>query len=101
MLEEHTEELRNHTLRSCPTHPAKIHVWSGISKPGATQIILFNANMTATRYTSILEASLVLFLSSHFSGSHRLLQDNDPKHISSWAQWYFDEKNINWWHTLP
>lgn len=30
---------------------------------------------------------------------HRLYQDNDPKHTSRWAQWYFSEKGINWWRT--
>ena len=48
-------------LRQRPKHPAKMHVWGGISKRGATQIVLFKTNMTATRYTSILDAALSLF----------------------------------------
>ena len=86
-------------LRQRPKHPAKIHVWGGISKRGATQIVLFKANMTATRYTSILDAALVPFLNSAYPDGHRLFQDNDPKHTSCWAQWYFNEKAINWWPT--
>lgn len=89
-------------LRQKPKHPAKVHVWAGISKRGATQIVLFKANLTATRYTSILDAALVPFVQSSFAGSsYRFFQDNDPKHTSRWAQWYFKEKDINWWPTPP
>lgn len=88
-------------LRQKPKHPAKIHVWCGISKRGATKIVLFKSNMTATRYTQILDAALVPFINSVFPAGHRLYQDNDPKHTSRWAQWYFSEKEINWWPTPP
>ncbi len=84
-----------------PKHSAKVQVWGGISKRGATKIVLFKANMTATRYTQILDASLIPFVTSAFPDGHRLYQDNDPKHTSSWAQWYFEEKNVNWWRTPP
>ena len=85
-------------LRPKPKHSAKVHVWGGISKRSATEIVLFKTNMTATRYTTILDAA---FIRSSFSDSHRLLQDNDPKHTSRWVQWYFQENEINWWPTPP
>lgn len=88
-------------LRPRPKHPAKIHVWAGISKKGATNLVLFQGNMTATRYTAILQASLLPFIEAKYPDGHRLLQDNDPKHTSRWARAFFDEKGVNWWHSPP
>ena len=39
---------------SRPKHPAKLHVWCGISKNGATSIVIFTGIMNATKYTDIL-----------------------------------------------
>ena len=86
-------------LRPKPKHPAKIHVWGGISKKGSTSLVLFQGNMTATRYTQILDAALVPFVKSVHPEGHRLYQDNDPKHTSRRAQWYFHDAGINWWPT--
>ena len=80
-------------LRPKPKHPAKVHVWGGISKRGATKIVLLHSNMTATRYmyTTILDGGFVPFVREYFPDGHRLFQDNDPKHTSRWAQWHFQE----------
>lgn len=82
-----------------PKHPPSVHVWGGISSRGATPIVIFTGVLIATRYTRILDAALLPFLSKHFPTGHRFQQDNDPKHTSRWAQAYFKEKDINWWHT--
>ena len=55
-------------------HPLKIHVWAGISKQGATGIVMFNGILTATRYADILSASLIPFIQTAYSGGHRLYQ---------------------------
>ena len=34
-----------------PKHPAKVHVWGGISARGAAQVVIFTGIMNATRYT--------------------------------------------------
>ena len=34
-----------------------------------------------------------------FPASHRLMQDNDPKHVSHYAQEYMERSDINWWKT--
>ena len=82
-----------------PKHPAKVHVWGGISARGATQVVIFTGIMNATRYTDILDASLIPFLENHYPAGHRFQQDNDPKYTSRWAQSYFQEKGIDWWKT--
>ena len=78
-------------------HPPKIHVWAGISKRGATKIVMFNGIMTATRYSDILSASLVPFLKGKYPHGHRLYQDNDPKHTSKYVQRFFVANRIQWW----
>ena len=47
-------------------HPPKIHVWAGISKRGATKIVMFRGIMMAIRYSDILSASLVPFLKENY-----------------------------------
>jgi len=44
----------------------KILVWAGISKRGATQLVMFEGIMIAIRYGDILSASLVPFLSKTY-----------------------------------
>ena len=84
-----------------PKHPLSVHVWGGISSRGATSIVIFTGILIATRYTRILEAALVPFLSMYYPDKHRFQQDNDPKHTSKWAKEYFKNKKINWWRTPP
>ena len=78
-------------------HPPKVHVWAGISKQGATKVIMCSGIMTATRYGDILSVSLVPFLQKSYPNGHRLYQDNDPKHTSRFIQAFFDQNGINWW----
>ena len=76
---------------SRPKNPAKVHVWGGITSRGATATVIFTGILTATRYTDILEASLVPFIKEHFPNLHRFQQDNDPKHTSRWSQKFFQQ----------
>ena len=57
-------------------HPPKVNVWAGISARGATQVVVFTATLTATRYVDILEAALIPFLETVFPeviGSNRTM----------------------------
>ena len=80
--------------------PQKVHVWGGISKRGATKIVIFQGIMTATVYGDILRSSLIPFIRKHLPDSHRLYQDNDPKHTSRYISGFFEQNEIVWWKSL-
>ncbi len=84
-----------------PKHPAKVHVWAGISLRGRTAVCIFEGIMDATLYTSILDATLIPFMNSVYPGGHRFMQDNDPKHTSRHAANYMRTNGVNWWKTPP
>ena len=88
-------------LKPKPTHPLKVHVWAGISKRGATKVVIFDGKLIATKYTKILEHSLLPFIKTSYPKSHRVFQDNDPKHTSSYAKNFFADCGINWWRSPP
>lgn len=85
--------------RMKPKHPPKVNIWAGISRRGATQVVIFTGILTATRYVDILEAGLLPFLESAYPDGHRYMQDNDPKHTSRYAQWWYEDNAVNWWKT--
>lgn len=76
--------------RMRPKHQPKLNVWAGISRRGATKVVIFSGIMTATRYVDILEAGLLPSLAKHYPEGHRFQQDNDPKHTSRYAQWWYE-----------
>ncbi|CAC5386171.1 unnamed protein product [Mytilus coruscus] len=81
-----------------PKHPLKVHVWGGISKRGATQILIFDGIMDSAFYVpEILESTLKPFIDSVYPDGHRFQQDNDPKHTSKLAKNFMLDHNINWW----
>ena len=83
------------------SHPVKVHLWGGISKKGATNIIIFTGNMNAMRLEEILRAGLLPFIEEYFPEGHRLYQDNDPKHTSERVEDFFEENGVNWWASPP
>ena len=83
-------------LQPKPKHPPKVHVWAGISKRGATAIVIFTGTLTSTRYCDILQNTLVLFVRKVFPNGHRFQQDNDPKHTSNYTKDYLARESINW-----
>ena len=79
----------------------KVHVWGGISLRGRCGICVFEGKMNTPLYTNILDSTLLPFVRDIFPDHHRFMQDNDPKHTSRHAQWFLEEKSINWWKTPP
>ena len=86
-------------LKPKPKHPPKVHVWAGISKRGATPIVIFTGILTSTRYCDILQDGLLPFVAKVFPDGHRFQQDNDPKHASNYTKAYLEEHSVNWWKT--
>lgn len=86
-----------------PKHPVKVHIWAGISKKGPTPACIFEGIMDASLYCTILRQTLLPFIQEKFPppSSHRLMQDNDPKHTSLAARQFFTETGVNWWRTPP
>ena len=80
-----------------PKHPPKVHVWAGISKRGATAIVIFTVTLMAlTCYCDILEQTLLPFVRKVFPDGYRFQQDNDSKHTSNYAKDYLENESINW-----
>lgn len=84
-----------------PKHPLSILIWGGISKRGATEIVMFNGIMKSDFYQTILQDALIPFGNEKYPDGYRLFQDNDPKHVSRSTQQFMQEKNINWMKSPP
>lgn len=95
------QKKQRSALKQCAKHPAKIHVWTGISSKKATRIVMFNGILNAERLSVIMKSALVPFIRKYYPAGHRLQQDNDPKHISHHIENFFEENGINWWAFPP
>ena len=47
------KQRQPHALKQRPKHPAKVHIWGGISVRGATRIVIFTGNMNTIRYNYV------------------------------------------------
>lgn len=95
------KEKQPRALKQRAKHPAKIHLWGGISTRGATRLVMFKGTMNAIKYGKIVETGLVPFVKAYFPAGHRLQQDNDPKHSSKYIRRLFKFHGIYWWKTPP
>ena len=52
-------------------------------------------------YVDICREALLPFLNTTFAlpSTHRLMQDNDPKHVSRYTQKFMASNGVNWWKT--
>jgi transposase len=60
---------------------------------------IFDGFMKKELFVSILEGTLLPFIKDVYPDSHKLMQDNDPKHTSGHAKEWMDENGVNWWKT--
>ncbi|CAJ0588997.1 unnamed protein product [Cylicocyclus nassatus] len=74
-------------LRSRAKHPAKLHVWGGISYRGTTALAIFKGTvrMDSKLYCEILEECFLSFSEGAYYGCARLVQDNAPAHKSAYT----------------
>ncbi|VDO61259.1 unnamed protein product [Haemonchus placei] len=96
-------------MRSRAKHPAKVHIWGGISVRGTTQFAILpgTSRIDSELYCRILERCYLPFKSSVYNGFCRLVQDNAPPHKSrlttdqfvSWGidrlQWPAESPDLN------
>ena len=75
--------------------PCKASHMGGISKRGATNVIMFSGIMNAEWLKTVLEVGLLPFIRDYFPDGHRLYHENDPKHASCLIEDFFEEKKVN------
>ena len=84
-------------LRGRPKHPFKVHVWGGITKKGASDVVIFTGIMDGKFYAeNIIRYVLHPFATRVFPDGHRFQQDNDPKHTSKRATDEMTALEVNW-----
>ena len=72
----------------------------GSQRKAAPAYAFSMASWTVTCFaTSLTRRSNLPFLEKWFPTSHRVLQDNDPKHTSVYAKEFMESHQINWWKT--
>ncbi|VDM79548.1 unnamed protein product [Strongylus vulgaris] len=85
-------------MRSRAKHPAKVHIWGGISERGTTQLAILGGNcrINSEIYCRILEKCYIPFLQKAHNGFGRLVQDNAPAHksLNKFEEW--DIETLDW-----
>lgn len=82
--------------------PLQSSCWAGITKRGATNVLIFPCIVDAELYTEhILKNTPLLFIRDEFTDGHRFQQDNDPKNTIRLAKQFMDKEGINRWKTPP
>ncbi|EYB89875.1 hypothetical protein Y032_0227g2836 [Ancylostoma ceylanicum] len=87
----------NPRLRSRAKHPAKLHIWGGISYRGRTHLAIIpgHIRINSRIYCKIIERCLLPFIRKTHNGFARIVQDNAPAHSSRFTQDNFREWGLN------
>ena len=62
---------------------------------------MFTGILNATQLKQILQVGLLPFIQDVYPDSHRLYQDNNPKHRSKCIADFFEENGVVWWPAPP
>ena len=57
--------------------------------------------MDSVYYQEILSTYFIPFVKNHYEDHHRLMQDNDPKHVSKSTKEFMLKNDVNHWPTPP
>ena len=80
-----------------PKHPPKVNIWAEISRRGRYSSCNIHWNTYGHSICRHLEEWSPAILGSCIS-RWPPVYDN-PKHTSRYAQWWYEENEINWWKT--
>lgn len=83
-------------LRHRAKHPAKVHVWGGISARGRTQLAILSGNtrIDSELYCRILDKCYLPFKKTYHNDHCLLVQDNAPPHKSKYTMQKLEECGI-------
>jgi transposase len=78
-------------------HPPKLNVAAAIFKGGRSELNIFSGNMTAVKFASILEDTVLPAAEEYYEdGSFKLIMDSDPKHTSRAARDVLDQRGVDY-----
>ena len=69
-------------------HNAQINIIGGISRKGATKLVIYSGNTCADGFKILAREFLLRFIDIYYPRHHRLHMDNAPFHVST--------KNLRW-----
>ena len=80
-------------LQSKYKHTASVHVIGGISRRGATKLIIFSGKLNTAGFKLLAGKFIIPFVNENYSEYHRLHLDNAAFHTKS-AEW-LNDNNLN------
>ena len=92
---------REHFFAVKPKHPAKVHLWGGISRRGPTDLLIFDGIMDRFFYTEkiLRDTYLPSAKSLYPEMTPHMWADNDPKHASKHADAFIKANPMKWFRT--
>ena len=80
-------------------HEVSCHVIGGISRRGATELIIFSGRLDANDFTFLLNSFLRPFVENNYPDYHILHMDNAPSHTAIRTRAYLEVTNLNHFKT--